>query len=253
MNIFITGAANGLGRELALHYLESGCRVYGVSIEDYSEEVFAKYAGKTFFFSKLSIGDFAAVAKSVEDCINKFGSIDVLINNAGLKFHRSPDSIKIDDYANVLNTNLLAQINIINLVIPSMIKNKSGTIINIASRAAVEFSYVDGIAYGPSKAGFYSYSQLLAKYLESRKVSVHVLCPPTFSTDDYKILHPELNHNKFLSSKVVIKAIDDLVYAKSFITNKVIYFYSIKSWVRTVLSEIVKYVKLLPQVKYRWK
>ena len=113
MNIFITGTSQGLGKEIALHLLNKGENVFGYSLNDfnYKNNDFKEFILKEKFFHFCgSITDIKKLDSAIELFCKTFGDIDVLINNAGLKHHNTPDLITDEEYINVINTNLTYQI-----------------------------------------------------------------------------------------------------------------------------------------------
>ena len=112
-----------------------------------------------------------------------------------------------------------------------MIKNGKGKIINLSSNAGM-VSYAGGTAYCPPKAGLINYSQSLAKFLKNKNISVNVISPPTFSTDDYRRTSPDINHGRLLQSEKVIKIIDHIILSEKLITGKNYPVFRLKTWLK---------------------
>jgi len=234
MNIFITGISRGLGKELAVHYSELGHKVFGFSrsLPEHPKGIAKKlYDSGNFGYYAGSVNSDADIDAAVEEAIKFMGNIDALINNAAYKNFKMPDEITVEEYKESILTNLTAPILISRKIIPHFLKNGKGRIINISSNAGM-VSYEGGTAYCPPKAGLINYSQSIAKFLKNNNISVNVISPPTFSTDDYRRTSPDINHSKLLQSEKIIKIIDYLIFSRKFITGKNFPLFRLKTWLK---------------------
>lgn len=252
MRFFITGISKGFGYELALHFIKKGHSVFGFSRTELSNnEIFYKAIKENKLIHYIGdINSKAQTEQAIKLAIENFWGIDVLINNAALKLFKPLDTIQIDDFSKVIETNLISQIHISLLIIEEMKKNKSGHIINISSRAGMEF-YEEGAAYCTSKSGLIAFTKSIATYLKKYNIRINVLSPPTFTTLSYKLNKPDIDHTKLLSSEKIIKVIDKLIFSKKFITGRNIPFYSYKSLIKTYLLNQIDFIKYLSEIKYR--
>lgn len=253
MNIFITGVSGGFGKELAAHYIKLGHKVFGISRSDLNndseiEKMLA--ASGNFTLYKGSVNSENDINSAIEEAKRKMEKIDVLINNAAYKVFKLPEEMTGDDYKQSVQTNLLSPILICQKMIPYFIKQKCGHIINISSNAGM-ISYPEGTAYCSSKAGLISYSLSLAKYLNDKNVSVNVVSPPTFTTEDYRKNYPEINHDRLLKSGQVIKVIDYIIFNKKFITGRNIPMFSFKSYVKYVIMKNLEFIGYLFQFRLK--
>jgi len=148
MTWFITGAATGLGRSLALHLLHSGDRVILGSRHDLGD--IQKQFPATALAVHLDVTNPAQRAQSVERALHWAGSIDVLVNNAAVDFLGAVEEQREEDYRAQFEVNFFAAVEMIRLVLPGMRRRRRGTIVNISS--------MDGIASLPANA-FYSASK----------------------------------------------------------------------------------------------
>jgi len=246
MNIFITGISRGLGKELVLYFTGKGHKVFGISVSkpDYFENI---GKGKAAYYIG-SINNENDLENSVAEGIKFLGKIDVLINNAALKLFNSPDKISDGEYREAIETNLTSQILLCQKMIPHFLENKSGKIINIASNAGMT-SYAEGTAYCSSKAGLIAYSQSLAKYLKNKNISVNIVSPPTFSTEDYRKDFPEINHAKLLQSEKVMEIIDYIISNKKFVTGKNYPLFKFKSLLKYFVTRNIEILEYLFQKK----
>jgi NAD(P)-dependent dehydrogenase (short-subunit alcohol dehydrogenase family) len=253
MNYFITGVSRGFGKELATHYIESGHNVFGFSLNklESGNEMSDKLLNSdNFKYYEGSVNNLEDIKNAVEQAINFLGKVDVLINNAGYKVFKLPEDMMNEEYREAINTNLIAPILLCQKFIPEFIKNKKGCIINISSNAGMTF-YAEGTAYCSSKAGLISYSLSLSEYLKHKNISVNVISPPTFSTEDYRIDCPEVNHKKLLKSETVIKIIDYIVFNKKFITGRNFPVFKLKTLVKFVILRNLEFLGYLFQFRLK--
>ncbi|MCE1165363.1 MAG: SDR family oxidoreductase [Bacteroidetes bacterium] len=234
MNIFITGVSRGLGKELAVHYTELGHKVFGFSrsLPEHPDGIAEiLFASGNFGHYAGSVNNDADIYAAVGEAVKFMGSIDALINNAAYKNFKMPDEITAEEYKESVQTNLTAPILICNKIIPLLIKNGGGKIINLSSNAGM-VSYAGGTAYCPPKAGLINYSRCLAKFLKDKNISVNAISPPTFSTGDYRRTNPEINHGRLLQSEKIIRLTDYLLFGKKFITGKNFPVFRFKTWLK---------------------
>lgn len=131
--IIITGAAQGMGETHARLCMEEGAKVVLTDINSEKGEALAKELGDNSLFIKHDVtneDDWTQVVKQTED---KFGQIDVLVNNAGITTHKSILDTSVDDYRKILEINQVSVFLGMKAVIPSMKDAKQGSIINISS------------------------------------------------------------------------------------------------------------------------
>jgi len=146
----ITGASSGLGHALAEHVLQSGDRcVLAARSIDAMNALAARYP-RTALAVELDVTDVDQRMATVQKAEAQFGSIDVLVNNAGIDFVGAVEEQREDDYRAQFEVNFFAAVAMIRLVLPGMRQHLRGTIVNISS--------MDGIASLPAN-GFYSASK----------------------------------------------------------------------------------------------
>ena len=196
LNVLVTGASRGIGRAIACALAGRGARIavhYQGNLRG-AGETLAALAGTGHALFAANLADPSASARLWRDVVEKFGRIDVLINNAGIYDMHPPLST---DYAlwhevweRTLATNLLAPANLSLLAAQAMAAGTAprangwgrGRIVNISSRGAFR-GEPDAPAYGASKAGLNSLSQSLAKALAPCGVYVYCLAPGWVATD----------------------------------------------------------------------
>lgn len=188
MVVLITGASKGIGAETAIKFAENN---YDVVINYYRDDDSAKKVkkkvedlGQRCLLEKCDVSKEEVVKNMVSDIINKFGSIDVLVNNAGIANDTLPFEKNIDDFKRVLDVNLIGTYLVTRYVVKYM---KKGSIINVASTNALNQYYPYSLDYDASKAGVISLTHNLAIFL-SPDIRVNAVCPGWVNTDMNKEL-----------------------------------------------------------------
>ena len=173
----ITGGAQGFGFDIAKRFLSSGAKVI---IWDIDKNALLK-ASKELNNSNLSshvvdVSDFDQVKEIVEEII-KDSNIDILINNAGITGSTaSLWEYDIKEWNKIINVNLMGTFNTCKCVVPNMIKNNYGRIVNVASVAGKDGN-ANASAYSSAKAGAIGLTKSLGKELADRNIAVNVVTP----------------------------------------------------------------------------
>ena len=148
------------------------------------------------------VSDFEDAKNMVEKIIEKFGKIDILVNNAGITKDMLIMRMKKEDFEAVINVNLIGTFNVTKNVIPYMMKQRSGKIINLSS--VVGISGNAGQAnYSASKAGIIGFTKSLAKELGSRNILVNAVAPGFIQTDMTDVLKDEVKEE--ISKNIPLK------------------------------------------------
>lgn len=182
----ITGAARGIGREIALTFAGYGAKVvvnYNGSEENAAklvEEIKAN-GGEAAAF-KADVSDFAQAEALMKFAAGEFGRIDILVNNAGITRDNLVLGMKEDDFDKVININLKGTFNCIKHVYRIMMKQKYGRIINMSSVVGVEGN-AGQVNYSASKAGVIGITKSIAKELGSRGITANAIAPGFIKTD----------------------------------------------------------------------
>jgi NAD(P)-dependent dehydrogenase (short-subunit alcohol dehydrogenase family) len=179
---FITGCSTGFGRELAKEVLVAGNRVVVTARNtDQVQDIVADYPD-TSIALKLDVTVPADVKASVAAAIEKFGQIDVLVNNAGIGYFGAIEESEEDEVRRMFEINFWGLAAMTNAVLPGMRAKRSGHIVNIASIGGlVGFPGVG--FYNATKFAVDGYSEALYKELKPLGVNVTVICPSGFRTD----------------------------------------------------------------------
>jgi len=187
-NVLVTGASRGIGRATAELMAEQGARVavHYATNRQAAEEVLAGLPGKGHFTIAADLGDPSALEVLADEVFERFGHLDVLVNNAGVFELHAPAEVSFDAWKGawdrILGVNLLGPAHLSFLVATQMIPRGSGRIINVSSRGAFR-GEPDAPAYGASKAGLNALGQSLAKALAPHGVIVCTVAPGWVATD----------------------------------------------------------------------
>jgi citronellol/citronellal dehydrogenase len=181
----VTGSRQGMGKAFALGLAKAGADVVICDrvVDDGKLEAVAKEIeslGRRSLALPVDITSEADVEKLAQQTVEKFGRIDVLINNAGIAFYYPVQETPLKQWQLVLNVNLTGAFLCSRAVIPTMIKQKSGSIINITSGSATDSdlgTVPTGIAYGVSKAGLERLTLGMATELGKYNIAVNAIKP----------------------------------------------------------------------------
>ncbi|KGN98128.1 3-ketoacyl-ACP reductase [Porphyromonas gingivicanis] len=182
----ITGAGRGIGRAIAEKFAQEGADVaitdikIGADVEAFIEELTAKGVRAKAYVSNAA--DFSDAHKVVEEVVADFGSIDVLVNNAGITRDGLLLRMTEEQWDMVINVNLKSAFNLTHAVAPIMMKQRAGSIINMASVVGVSGN-AGQANYAASKAGMIGLAKSTAKELGSRGIRANAIAPGFIITD----------------------------------------------------------------------
>ena len=184
--VIVTGGTRGIGAAIVKLLAENGYNVvlnYNKS-DDIAVSAKEEYTNKGYNVEifKADVSKREEVKKLIEYTVNKFGTIDVIVNNAGIDNEKLFQDITDEDWNNVINTNLYSAFCVSQEAIPIMVNNKKGLIINISSIYGTDGGSF-AVAYSASKAGIIGFTKALAKELGPSNIRVNAIAPGIINTD----------------------------------------------------------------------
>jgi 3-oxoacyl-[acyl-carrier protein] reductase len=181
--VLITGAARGLGRATAKRFLDRGAQV-AVNVRTAERaETLAQELGRNSHPAPGDIRSAPAVRALVADIIQRFGRLDILVNNAAIASATRIEQLSEDEWRATIDTNLTAAFLCIQAVVPAMKSQSQGRIINVSSLAGRSVSTLGGAHYTASKAGMLGLTRAAAKELGAYGITVNAVCPGLFDTE----------------------------------------------------------------------
>ncbi len=200
--VLVTGAANGIGKEIALQYASKGAKVV---LTDKDRE-----AGKSVEADIVSMGKFAlfieADLSKEEDCLrvmeiirSKWGKLNIIVNNAGISEFTPLFEMTTEKWDRIINTNLRS-VFILSREGAKLMIGSGGSIINIASTRAIQ-SEPNSEGYAASKGGILALTHALSASLAIEGIRVNSISPGWIETSDYSTLR-EIDHSQHFSGRV---------------------------------------------------
>lgn len=182
----ITGASRGIGRGIAEVFAQQGANVaftFSSSVEAANElENELKKHGVKAKGYQSNAADFEAAQKLVEEVLEDFGQVDILINNAGITKDNLLMRMNEEDFDKVIDVNLKSVFNMTKAMLKPMLKQKKGSVINISSVVGVKGN-AGQANYSASKAGIIGFSKSMALELGSRNIRTNVIAPGFIETE----------------------------------------------------------------------
>src|SRR5436305_5167054 len=219
----VTGAGRGIGHAIALRLASEGARVASVSrteanAQRTADEINAS-RDETAKAYAVDVSDHAEVQKIVEQILADVGRADILVNNAGVTRDALSMRMSPEDWDFVLNTNLKGAFNFAQALQRSMVKQRSGRIINISSVIGI-IGNAGQTNYAASKAGLVGFTKSLAKELASRSITVNAIAPGYVATDMTNALSNEIQ--KGIQDKIPLKRVgapEEIAAAVAFLAS----------------------------------
>ena len=173
----ITGGAQGFGLDIAKRFLKSGAKVIIWDVdEDELKKAFQEINNPDLSYNVVDVSNLKNVEETVNE-ITKFSKIDILINNAGITGSTSSLwDYDPDEWNKIVQINLMGTFNCCKFIVPNMIKNNYGRIVNVASVAGKDGN-ANASAYSSAKAGVIGLTKSLGKELADKNIAVNVVTP----------------------------------------------------------------------------
>lgn len=193
-NALITGASKGIGRSIAMKFAEQGANVaftYLSSVEQ-GQKLEAELASKGVKAKgyRSDASDFVQADKLINDVVTDFGSLDILVNNAGITMDNLLLRITEEAWDKVINVNLKSCFNTVKAATKPMMKQKSGSIINMTSVVGLKGN-AGQTNYSASKAGIVGFTKSVALELGSRGIRSNAIAPGFIETEMTGVLDPK--------------------------------------------------------------
>ncbi len=188
----VTGGSRGIGMGIVQKLLISRANVAIIgqseTLSDKVSQEFKKL-GETVYFCG-DVKNLTDIQRCIKEIVNKWGKIDILVNNAGIAKDKLAIRISEKDWDNVLDTNLKGSFNCIKSILPNMIKNNYGKIVNISSIVGL-MGNPGQSNYCASKAGLIGLTKSIAKEYGSKSINCNAIAPGLIDTDMTKEINTE--------------------------------------------------------------
>ena len=226
----ITGSSRGIGLAIAKDLANKGYQVVLNSRSEIKDTLLNEFKDTKYPVAQIpgDVSDFLKSKEIVHEVIEKFGKIDILINNAGITRDGLIMRMKEEDFDSVLATNLKGTFNMCRHVTQSMLKKKTGRIINLSSVVGITGN-AGQTNYAASKAGVIGLTKSLARELASRRITVNAIAPGYIETEMTSVLSDknkkkmleQIPLKRFGEKEEIAQTVDFLIH-NQYITGQVI-------------------------------
>ena len=234
--VIVTGSTRGIGKETALLLLQKGLNVIissrsQQSVDNVIQEIHDKFPSKkeNVLGLKCDVSKYSNVKSLVDVSVKTFGKIDILVNNAGIVYFKSIMDTTEEEWNKTIDTNLNGVFLFTKEVLPYMIENKSGVIVNVSSGAG-KSGFPNLSAYCASKFGVIGFTESIAKEIADYNVKVMAICPGGVDTkmiDDIVDNGYNLSNRNLMKPEQVAKKIYDMIFnQKDYYNGQSIEFYN---------------------------
>jgi 3-oxoacyl-[acyl-carrier protein] reductase len=197
----VTGGAQGFGLAITERFIQSGAKVIIWDIDkEATETAIKKISSENCIYQIVDVKNFEEIKKNLDDIESNYGKIDIFINNAGIAgINTTVAEYPLEEWNKVIDLNLNAVFYCCKAVVPFMIKNNYGRIVNIASIAGKEGN-PNASAYSTSKAGVIGLTKSLGKELALKNIAVNCVTPAAAKTRIFDQMTQE--HIDYMLSKI---------------------------------------------------
>lgn len=201
--VIVTGSGKGIGRCIAQAYAKKEALVIGIDINlslgRQTEKLILEAGGKVAFF-QADLSNKEDIERAIRNIVDKYCRIDILINNAGISKWKSPYDLSVEEWDEIINTNLRSVFLLSREAAKLMRAHGGGSIVNIASTRAL-MSEPNSEAYAASKGGIVSLTHAFAASLSPDRIQVNCISPGWIETGKYAQLR-DVDHLQHLSRRV---------------------------------------------------
>lgn len=222
--VLVTGSSQGIGKEIALKFARNHATVVVNYVGPKEGAIDAvdtiKSNGGEAMAYECNVADFEAVTKMIDDVVKTYGRLDILVNNAGITKDNLLLKMTEADFDAVINVNLKGAFNTTKAVTKTMMKQRYGRIINMASIVGV-IGNAGQANYCASKAGIIGMTKAVARELASRNITVNAVAPGFIDTDMTRVLPEEVKEN--LLAQIPMKklgSVEDIANAVEFLAKE---------------------------------
>lgn len=216
--VVVTGASNGIGKGIAKAYIEEGAKVVLADIDEKAGQAFIdslENADQAIFI-QTDVRIEKDILSLLKNTIDTYGKIDILVNNAGKGLFKSVYDVTVEEWDDVINTNLRSVFLCSRTAAKYMRETNGGSIVNISSTRAY-MSEANTESYSASKGGIMAITHALANSLAEDHITVNSISPGWIETKHYGELR-EIDHKQHLSKRVGKP--EDIARACLFLTNR---------------------------------
>ncbi len=228
-NVVVTGCTRGIGRQIAIDLAQEGYLVIGIYHESVNE---AKILEKEFGIAtyQCDLSDTEQIKQVSESILREFTNIYAVVNNAGVSLEGLFTDITDEQYDKVFDTNVKATMLLTQALLPNMIKNKQGRVVNISSIWGVSGASCE-VVYSASKSAIIGFTKALSKEVGPSGITVNAIAPGVIKTDmlncysesDLEVLAQETSLQRLGSTKDVSGVVSFFLSEKAdYITGQVL-------------------------------
>ena len=184
----VTGAGTGIGKAVALKLAGEGATVCLLGrtearLREAGQEIAAR--GGAWAAYRCDVTDAAQIGETVARILDDHGRIDILVNNAGISREMPFLDMPVETFDEILVTNLRSVMLVMKAVLPAMVRQQSGSVVNIGSGAALR-GLPDSAAYSASKAGVVALTQAVGDELRPQGIRINAICPGPVDTELFR-------------------------------------------------------------------
>jgi meso-butanediol dehydrogenase/(S,S)-butanediol dehydrogenase/diacetyl reductase len=177
----VTGGASGIGASTVRRFVQEGARVLIADRDAAAAESLATELGQAAWAINCDVRDEGQIKAVADSALERWGQVDVLVNNAGSELNKTYDETTVDDWNRVIEVDLRAPWLFCKYVVPSMVRRGSGSVVNVGSMNSL-VGFRNSVAYGAAKGGVAVFTLDMAIELASSGVRFNAVCPGAIDT-----------------------------------------------------------------------